>query len=151
MSGTVTAMSQSPTHTFTKQKQASIRFLPGLGIEGDVHQGKTVKHRSRVARDPSQPNLRQVHLIHAELHDELQMAGFPVSGGQVQEIAMGDNDLPVLDAFGLTSGLDDFGTALNAFDAGSGDLVKAGFFEQFVEQVMAPQISPATHIEHPAQ
>jgi MOSC domain-containing protein YiiM len=59
--------------------------MAGLGVEGDVHQGKTVKHRSRVARDPSQPNLRQVHLIHAELHDELVMAGFSVSAGQMGE------------------------------------------------------------------
>jgi MOSC domain-containing protein YiiM len=85
MSGTVMAVSQSLTHTFTKQKQDSIRLLPGLGVEGDAHQGKTVKHRSRVARDPSQPNLRQVHLIHAELHDELQIAGFAVSAGQMGE------------------------------------------------------------------
>jgi MOSC domain-containing protein YiiM len=56
-----------------------------LGVEGDAHLGETVKHRSRVAADPSQPNLRQVHLIHAELHDELQAAGFTVSAGQMGE------------------------------------------------------------------
>ena len=71
MHGVVTAVSRSATYTLTKPKQASIRLLAGLGVEGDAHQGVTVKHRSRVARDPSQPNLRQVHLIHAELHDEL--------------------------------------------------------------------------------
>jgi MOSC domain-containing protein YiiM len=54
-------------------------------VEGDAHLGETVKHRSRVARDPSQPNLRQVHLIHAELHDELRAAGFAVSAGQMGE------------------------------------------------------------------
>jgi MOSC domain-containing protein YiiM len=59
--------------------------LPGRGVEGDAHQGATVKHRSRVARDPTQPNLRQVHLIHAELHEELRAAGFPVSAGQMGE------------------------------------------------------------------
>jgi MOSC domain-containing protein YiiM len=59
--------------------------LPGLGVDGDAHQGATVKHRSRVARDPTQPNLRQVHLIHAELHEELRAAGFPVSAGQMGE------------------------------------------------------------------
>jgi MOSC domain-containing protein YiiM len=85
MSGIVTAVSRSSTHTFTKPKQDRIQLLPGLGVEGDAHQGETVKHRSRVARDPSQPNLRQVHLIHAELHDELQTAGFVVSGGQMGE------------------------------------------------------------------
>jgi MOSC domain-containing protein YiiM len=59
--------------------------LPGLGVDGDAHQGATVKHRSRVARDPTQPNLRQVHLIHAELHEELRAAGFSVSAGQMGE------------------------------------------------------------------
>jgi MOSC domain-containing protein YiiM len=85
MNGVVTAVSCSPTHTFTKPNQESIRLLTGLGIEGDAHRGLTVKHRSRVVRDPSQPNLRQVHLIHAELHDELQMASFAVSAGQMGE------------------------------------------------------------------
>jgi MOSC domain-containing protein YiiM len=63
----------------------SIRLVAGLGVDGDAHQGETVKHRSRVARDPSQPNLRQVHLIHTELHDELAAAGFPVAPGQMGE------------------------------------------------------------------
>src|SRR5689334_6770873 len=81
----VTAVSLSATHTFSKQNQESIRLLAGLGIEGDAHQGKTVKHRSRVAADPTQPNLRQVHLIHAELHDELNASGFTVSAGNMGE------------------------------------------------------------------
>lgn len=85
MSGVVTAVSLSPTHTFSKPSRDSIRLLTGLGVEGDAHLGETVKHRSRVARDPSQPNLRQVHLIHAELHDELREAGFAVSAGQMGE------------------------------------------------------------------
>jgi MOSC domain-containing protein YiiM len=69
-------------------------------VEGDAHLGKTVKHRSRVARDPSQPNLRQVHLIHAELHDELRAAGFAVSAGQ-----MGENvTTRGLDLLGLPTG-----------------------------------------------
>jgi MOSC domain-containing protein YiiM len=85
MSGVVTAVSRSSTHTFTKPTQDHIRLLAGLGVEGDAHLGETVKHRSRVARDASQPNLRQVHLIHAELHDELQAAGFAVSAGQMGE------------------------------------------------------------------
>jgi MOSC domain-containing protein YiiM len=62
-----------------------VRLVEGLGVEGDAHQGVTVKHRSRVARDPSQPNLRQVHLIHAELHDELRAAGFALAPGQMGE------------------------------------------------------------------
>jgi MOSC domain-containing protein YiiM len=81
----VTAVSRSPTHTLSKPNQGHIRLLTGLGVEGDAHLGTTVQHRSRVARDPSQPNLRQVHLIHAELHDELRAAGFAVSAGQMGE------------------------------------------------------------------
>jgi MOSC domain-containing protein YiiM len=85
MGGAVIAVCCSPTHTFTKPTQGSIRLLAGLGVEGDAHLGETVKHRSRVARDPTQPNRRQVHLIHAELHDELRAAGFVVSAGQMGE------------------------------------------------------------------
>jgi MOSC domain-containing protein YiiM len=83
--GIVTAVSRSARHTFSKATQDSIRLLPGLGVEDDAHMGETVKHRSRVARDPNQPNLRQVHLIHAELLDELRAAGFAVSVGQIGE------------------------------------------------------------------
>ena len=85
MGGVVVAVSSSPTHTFSKTKQDSIRLLKGLGVEGDAHLGKTVKHRSRVTRDPGQPNLRQIHLIHADLQDELRAAGFAVSAGQMGE------------------------------------------------------------------
>ncbi|GAB3146018.1 MOSC domain-containing protein [Micromonospora sonneratiae] len=85
MKPVVTAVSRSASHTFSKPNQDGIRLLAGLGVEGDAHLGKTVKHRSRVARDPSQPNLRQVHLIHSELHDELRTAGFPVSPGDLGE------------------------------------------------------------------
>ncbi|MEX0682091.1 MAG: MOSC domain-containing protein [Dehalococcoidia bacterium] len=83
--GVVTAVSRSPTHTMSKPNQESIRLLAGLGVEGDAHAGTTVKHRSRVVRDPKQPNLRQVHLIHSELHDELRATGFSVSAGQMGE------------------------------------------------------------------
>jgi MOSC domain-containing protein YiiM len=85
MGGIAIAVSRSATHTFTKQNQESIQLLAGLGVEGDSHMGKTVKHRSRVAVAPSQPNLRQVHLIHAELLSELRDAGFAVSAGQMGE------------------------------------------------------------------
>jgi MOSC domain-containing protein YiiM len=84
MSGVI-AVSSSPGHTMSKPNQASIRLVAGLGVEGDAHLGVTVKHRSRVARDPTQPNLRQVHLMHAELHDELLAAGFHVSAGTMGE------------------------------------------------------------------
>jgi MOSC domain-containing protein YiiM len=69
----------------SKPNQDRIQLLAGLGVEGDAHAGATVTHRSRVARDPSQLNLRQVHLIHAELHDELRAAGFAVAAGQMGE------------------------------------------------------------------
>jgi MOSC domain-containing protein YiiM len=85
MGAIVTAVSRSPRHTLTKPNQAWIRLVAGLGVDGDAHQGVTVKHRSRVARDPNQPNLRQVHLIHAELHDELRAAGFDVCAGEMGE------------------------------------------------------------------
>jgi hypothetical protein len=85
MAGIVLAVSRSSAHVFSKGAQASIRLVAGLGVEGDAHSGVTVKHRSRVARDPTQPNLRQVHLIHAELHDELRTSGFELAAGELGE------------------------------------------------------------------
>jgi MOSC domain-containing protein YiiM len=85
LGGIVMAVSRSGTHTMSKPNQESIQLLAGLGVAGDAHQGETVKHRSRVKRDPTRPNLRQVHLIHAELHNELRDAGFAVSAGQMGE------------------------------------------------------------------
>jgi MOSC domain-containing protein YiiM len=85
MTGTVEAVHRSASHTLKKPAQLHIQLLAGLGVEGDAHMGVTVKHRSRVARDPSQPNLRQVHLIHAELHDELRARGFTVRAGEMGE------------------------------------------------------------------
>ena len=85
MSGIVAAVSRSAGHTLTKPNEEKIRLLTGLGVEGDAHSGATVKHRSRLARFASEPNLRQVHLIHAELHDELRQKGFGVSAGQMGE------------------------------------------------------------------
>ena len=79
------AVSRAPAHNMRKPNQIFIRLLPGLGVEGDAHCGATVKHRSRVARDPTAPNLRQVHLIHAELIDELAAAGFELSPGEMGE------------------------------------------------------------------
>src|SRR6266404_715717 len=86
MPATVVAVNCSAVHSMQKPSLDAIRLLEGFGVEGDAHMGVTVKHRSRVARDPTQPNLRQVHLIHAELHDELRRAGFVVAPG-----AMGEN------------------------------------------------------------
>ena len=85
MKGTVAAVSRSRSHSFSKTPEMSIRLLAGLGVEGDAHMGETVKHRSRVRVDPTKPNLRQVHLIHAELHEELRARGFDVRPGDVGE------------------------------------------------------------------
>lgn len=83
--GTVEAVCASATHTMTKPAQDAIRLVAGIGIEGDAHAGVTVKHRSRVRRDPTQPNLRQIHLIHGELQDQLRIAGFAVDPGRMGE------------------------------------------------------------------
>ncbi len=85
MSAVVVAVSRSATHTMKKPNEAAITLVEGLGVAGDAHQGRTVKHRSRVAKDPTVPNLRQVHLIHAELHDELRAGGFRVAPGEMGE------------------------------------------------------------------
>ncbi len=83
--GIVVAVGSSADHTFSKSTGAEITLLKGLGVQGDAHCGVTVKHRSRVARDPTQPNLRQVHLMHAELFDELSAKGYDVLPGQMGE------------------------------------------------------------------
>jgi MOSC domain-containing protein YiiM len=85
MSGTVTVVSSNGAYSFTKPNRQTLTLLTGLGVEGDVHAGVTVKHRSRVAQDPTQPNLRQVHLIHEELFDELRAQGFEVAPGDLGE------------------------------------------------------------------
>jgi len=85
MPGVITAVSRSATYTMIKPNEASIHLAVGLGVAGDVHQGVKVRHRGRVVRDPDQPNLRQVHLIHAELHDELRSTGFDLAPGEMGE------------------------------------------------------------------
>lgn len=85
MNASVVAVSRSPTHSFSKPKAESLRLVAGIGAEGDAHAGETVKHRSRVKADPTQPNLRQVHLIHTELFDELAAKGFAVAPGEMGE------------------------------------------------------------------
>lgn len=93
----VTAVSCHSEHRFSKLPVPAIRLRAGLGVEGDAHAGATVQHRSRVAADPSQPNLRQVHLIPRELIQELATAGFEVGPGQLGENLMTrDMDLPSL-------------------------------------------------------
>jgi MOSC domain-containing protein YiiM len=85
MTARVVALAVSATHTMSKSERDRVRLLEGLGVEGDAHMGATVKHRSRLRIDPSAPNLRQVHLIHAELFDELRAKGFDIAPGQMGE------------------------------------------------------------------
>lgn len=85
MRGAVVAVARDDAHRFSKTVVPSIRVLAGLGVEGDAHMGKTVKHRSRVAVDPSQPNLRQVHLIHSELFEEVGQHGHEVRPADLGE------------------------------------------------------------------
>ncbi len=81
----VVSVSRDDGHHFSKPVVDEVTLVAGWGIEGDAHAGTTVQHRSRVARDPSQPNLRQVHLIHGELFDEVAAAGHHVVAGQMGE------------------------------------------------------------------
>lgn len=97
----IIAVASDRGHNFSKPRRTSIRLLAGLGIEGDAHLGETVQHLSRLRRDPGAPNLRQVHLIHAELHDELRAKGFRVEAGE-----MGENI--------TTRGIDLLGLPVNA-------------------------------------
>lgn len=83
--GVVKAVAARGEHGLGKTMDSTIMLISGEGVEGDAHCGVTVKHRSRVAKDPSQPNLRQVHLIHAELFDELASKGFSVEAGELGE------------------------------------------------------------------
>lgn len=83
--GVVLALAAAAGHGFSKRPVPEITLVAGIGVAGDAHAGETVKHRSRVARDPTQPNLRQVHLIHAELFDELAPKGFALSPGDIGE------------------------------------------------------------------
>jgi MOSC domain-containing protein YiiM len=85
MPARVVSVSASPSHSFSKPRLDAITLLAGLGVQGDAHCGASVKHRSRVAKDAAQPNLRQVHLLHAELFGELAAKGFDVHAGDIGE------------------------------------------------------------------
>ena len=85
MTASVAAVASSGVHAFSKDVQPEIVLEAGLGVRGDAHEGVTIKHRSRVRQDPTQPNLRQVHLIAAELHEELAAKGFRVGPGSMGE------------------------------------------------------------------
>ena len=81
----VVAVARDAAHRFSKPTADRLHLLEGIGVDGDAHAGPTVQHRSRVAIDPTQPNLRQVHLIHAELLEELRRQGFAVRPGDLGE------------------------------------------------------------------
>jgi len=85
MEPVVASVQRSETHTLRKFAQPSIQLRADFGVEGDAHAGATVQHASRVARDATEPNLRQIHLIAAELHEELGAAGFTVGPGDMGE------------------------------------------------------------------
>ncbi|MEQ5796309.1 hypothetical protein LZ686_16885 [Paracoccus sp. NFXS7] len=87
MTGTVVAVAKAKGHRFSKNLALEILLLKGLGVAGDAHQGSTVKHRSGVAADPMQPNLRQVHLIHLELFKELADQGFGIQPADLGRIS----------------------------------------------------------------
>jgi len=100
LSGHVVAVSRDDAHRFSKPTRDSITLIAGLGVEGDAHAGVTVQHRSRVQRDPEAPNLRQVHLMHAELFDDMAERGHVVTPG-----ALGENITTAgVDLLGLPRG-----------------------------------------------
>jgi MOSC domain-containing protein YiiM len=96
----VLAVSRDRTHRFSKVPAESVTLVAGIGVLGDAHAGTLVQHRSRVRRDPNQPNLRQVHLIHAELFDDARAMGYELAPGD-----LGENILTTgLDLLGLPTG-----------------------------------------------
>jgi MOSC domain-containing protein YiiM len=96
----VVSVAVSAAHAFSKTPVDAIELVAGVGVRGDAHAGATVKHRSRVRKDPALPNLRQVHLVHRELLDEVAEKGFAVGAGDI-----GENVLTVgVDLLGLPTG-----------------------------------------------
>ncbi|HWU10640.1 MAG TPA: MOSC domain-containing protein [Streptomyces sp.] len=102
MAGRVTAVSSNGTYSFSKPTRESVTLLAGLGVEGDVHAGETIRHQFRMTYEPGLPNLRQVHLMHEELFDELALKGYAVTAGRLGEnITTRDVDLLGLPAGAL--------------------------------------------------
>jgi MOSC domain-containing protein YiiM len=96
----VVGVHSDASHSFSKPSRSSITLLAGLGVEGDAHCGATMQHLGRLPRQATWPNLRQVHLIHAELHDDLAGRGFAVEPGD-----MGENiTTREIDLLGLPTG-----------------------------------------------
>lgn len=98
--GRVLAVARDDAHRFSKPTRESITLIAGLGVEGDAHAGVTVQHLSRIKRDPTVPNLRQVHLIHTELFDRVAAHDHAVEPG-----ALGENiTTSGVDLLGLPTG-----------------------------------------------
>jgi MOSC domain-containing protein YiiM len=85
MTARIVALHRSPAHSFSKQADTRLNLIKGEGVEGDAHRGVMVKHRSRVAADPTQPNLRQVHLLHREMIEDVNGKGFTIKPGDIGE------------------------------------------------------------------
>ena len=85
MTATIIGLASDSAHRFSKRPGAAVRLIAGQGVERDAHAGRLVQHLSRVAKDPAAANLRQVHLIHAELFDELAEKGFAIGPAQMGE------------------------------------------------------------------
>jgi len=100
MTGRIVSLSRSPVHEFSKDEAATLRLLAGFGVEGDAHGGDRIQHRSRVAIDPTRPNLRQIHLLHMELLRELEEEGYAVGPGRLGENILTED----LDLLGLPTG-----------------------------------------------
>jgi MOSC domain-containing protein YiiM len=98
--GRVVAVCVAKGHHFSKPLSQNIRLLAGLGVEGDAHMGAKVQHLSRVRKNPDEPNLRQVHLIHTELFDEVRAKGFDVKPGDLGENVTTEG----IDLLGLSAG-----------------------------------------------
>ncbi|WP_338747850.1 MOSC domain-containing protein [Janibacter alittae] len=96
----VAAVSRDEFHRFSKEPAESITLVAGLGVLGDAHAGTLVQHRSRVRRDPNQPNLRQVHLLHREVFDEARGLGYELAPGDLGENVLTEH----LDLLGLPTG-----------------------------------------------
>lgn len=101
----VIAVCRDGLHRFSKAPVDRITLIEGLGVEGDAHAGTRVQHRSRVRRNPDQPNLRQVHLLHRELFDDARDQGYVLAPGDLGENILTEG----LDILSLPEGGGDVG------------------------------------------
>ncbi|OBT91659.1 hypothetical protein VE01_10343 [Pseudogymnoascus verrucosus] len=109
--GTITSLSLSPTHAFSKPPISRLVLIPGLGVEGDCHLGADIQHLSRMTVRPLPENLRQVHLMSGEFLEGLVVRGEEGKAGEgegkrrVKPGDLGENiTTSGLDLEGLTRG-----------------------------------------------